>query len=397
VRRRHLVATATAGAFTSILATLTVATVPLVSAAPAKAEIAQEVVQSIGSIELYRAREPRKVPLVIAHRGASAYRAEHTIEAYRLAIEMGADFIEADLVMTQDGEFVARHEHELAGTTDVASHPEYASRRTTKLVNGAPATGWFTEDFTLAELRTLRATQRQAGGASASAPAPTSTRPVSGVRGTGGNGASGPGRSGGPDASAAASAAAAASASAAAAASAEPPRIATLQEAIDVVTAERAKRKRPIGLYLELKLPGYFGSIGLAPEPKLAEILRANNLDAAGSPVFVESFEADSLRRLHALSPVPLVQLTWDFGGRDKMRDWLARSRSYAAGVGVPREQLVPTASHSAQFVANAHRLGLEVHVFTFAGTPAEYGPYFAIGVDGVFTDNPDVAVSTRT
>jgi glycerophosphoryl diester phosphodiesterase len=385
VRRRHLVATATAGAFTSIVATLAVATAPMVSAAPAKAEVAREVVHGIGSIELYRAREPRKVPLVIAHRGASAYRAEHTVEAYRLAIEMGADYIEADLVMTRDGEFVARHEHELAATTDVASHPEYASRRKTKLVNGAPATGWFTEDFTLAELRTLRATPRKVRGASASASAPTSVAPASGVRGTAGNGSPGPGRSTGPGSSASASV------------SAEPPRIATLQEVIDVAAAERAKRKRPIGIYLELKLPGFFGSLGLAPEPKLAEILRANQLDAAGTPVFVESFESDSLRALHALTPVPLVQLTWDFGGKDKMRDWLAQSRSYAAGVGVARELLSPTASHSTEFVAAAHRLGLEVHVFTFAGTPAEYRPYFEIGVDGVFTDNPDVAVAART
>ena len=99
-------------------------------------------------------------PLVIGHRGASGYRPEHTLASYELAVRMGADYIEPDLVITQDGVLVARHEPEISGTTDVASHPEFAGRHTTKMVDGTSVTGWFTEDFTLAELRTLRAVER---------------------------------------------------------------------------------------------------------------------------------------------------------------------------------------------------------------------------------------------
>ena len=99
-------------------------------------------------------------PLVIAHRGASGYRPEHTLEAYRLAIRMGVDYIEPDLVSTRDGVLVARHENEISGTTDVSAHPEFAARRITKTIDDVAVTGWFTEDFTLAELRTLRAKER---------------------------------------------------------------------------------------------------------------------------------------------------------------------------------------------------------------------------------------------
>ena len=103
---------------------------------------------------------PLSPPIVIAHRGASGLRSEHTLASYTLAIEQGADFIEPDLVLTKDDVFVARHENDITGTTDVASHPEFAARRTTKVIDGESHTGWFTEDFTLAELKTLRAIER---------------------------------------------------------------------------------------------------------------------------------------------------------------------------------------------------------------------------------------------
>jgi glycerophosphoryl diester phosphodiesterase len=308
--------------------------------------------------------------LVIAHRGASGYRPEHTLESYRLAIELGADFIEPDLVATKDGVLVARHESNIAGTTDVAGHPEFAGRRTTKVVDGTPVTGWFTEDFTLAELRTLRATERLPHLR------PLNTRfdnryPVP-----------------------------------------------TFQEIIDLAGGAG------VGVYPETKHPGYFRSVGLPLEDELVRVLRANGLSRRDSPVFIQSFETASLRRLRRLIDVPLIQLLaatgqpHDFvrtGDRHGYRDLTSPAnlrwiRSYADGIGVDKE-LVNFA-----LVRDAHATNLAVHAWTFrsenaflpAGdrrgdeptlhgdAEAEYRRYFDLGVDGVFSDFPDVAVAAR-
>jgi glycerophosphoryl diester phosphodiesterase len=288
----------------------------------------------------------RSRPLVIGHRGAAGYRPEETLDSYRLAIAQGADYIEADLVPTGDGALVARHENELSATTDVAERPEFADRRRTKTINGVTATGWFTEDFTLAELRTLRAVSRggQDGPTTATIP--------------------------------------------------------TLQEIIDLVRAQR----RPIGLYLELKTPAYFTSLGLAPEERLADALRRNRLTGRNAQVYVESFDAPSLRTMRRLVDVPEIQLV---GGADPADPavqpaGLARIRQYAAGIGIDRARLgtgglCSGGEAALDLVSRAHQDHLEVHVFTFAADPEiTYRGCFQVGVDGVFTDNPDLAVKAR-
>src|SRR4051812_6594305 len=194
-------------------------------------------------------------PIVIGHRGAPAYRPEHTLASYRLAIQMGADYIEPDLVSTKDHQLVARHENDITQTTDVASHPEFASRKTTKVIDGASHTGWFTEDFTLAELRTLRAVERL----------PDVRRANTAFNGLF--------------------------------------LIPTFQEVIDL-----AKRNH-VGIYPETKHPTYFRSIGLALEEPLLATLRRNGLDKRDSKVFVQSFEVSNLRELNRRIAVPLIQL----------------------------------------------------------------------------------------
>jgi glycerophosphoryl diester phosphodiesterase len=194
-------------------------------------------------------------PIVIGHRGASGYPPEHTLASYELAIEMGADYIEPDLVSTQDGVLVARHENEIGGTTDVASHPEFASRKTTKVIDGAPITGWFTEDFTLAELKTLRAKERLPDLR------PTNTA-FDGLY-----------------------------------------QIPTLQEVIDLA------KRHGVGIYPETKHPSYFDSIGLSLEEPLVATLAKNGHTSKHSPVFIQSFGVSNLKQLTKMTDVPLVQL----------------------------------------------------------------------------------------
>jgi glycerophosphoryl diester phosphodiesterase len=287
------------------------------------------------------------MPLLIGHRGASGYRPEHTLASYRLAAELGADYIEPDLVSTRDGVLVARHENEIGGTTDVADHPEFAARRATKVIDGVSLTGWFTEDFTLAELKTLRARERI-----------PDLRPAN---------AAYDGRF----------------------------EIPTFEEVLDL------RAELSVGVYPETKHPSYFRSIGLPLEPPLLEALAARGLDRAEAPVFIQSFEAGNLRALRAEVDVPLVQLVPAGGDGD-----LGEIARYATGVG-PAKDLVDRA-----FVEAAHDAGLVVHPYTFrrenaflppelrsSGDPAGIGDlarelrrFFDLGVDGVFTDNPDVA-----
>jgi glycerophosphoryl diester phosphodiesterase len=297
-------------------------------------------------------------PLVIAHRGASGYRPEHTLAAYELGARMGADYVEPDLVATKDGVLVARHENEISTTTDVASRPEFAARRTTKTIDGVRLTGWFTEDFTLAELRTLRAKER--------IPA---LRPRNTLY---------DGRY----------------------------RVPTLQEVIDLAGRLSRELHRRIGIYPETKHPTYFRSIGLPLEERLARTLRANGLDRRNAPVFAQSFEPSSLQALNRLVKVPLVQLLGAAGPYD-----VAAIARYADGLGPPKE------TTTIGLVNDAHAAGLLVHPYTFrnenaflppqlrrGSDPAAYGDafseyrwFFALGVDGVFSDNPDTAVEARS
>ncbi len=313
-------------------------------------------------------------PIVIAHRGASGSRPEHTLAAYALAIEQGADFIEPDLVLTKDDVFVARHENEISETTDVAAHLAFAARRTTKTIDGRQVTGWFTEDFTLAELRMLRARERL-----------PQLRP--------GNVAY-DGRE----------------------------RVPTLAEVIAL--AKRATREtgRTIGIYPETKHPGYFASIGHPMEARLVAELRKAKWDRADAPVFIQSFEVNNLKALHARTKIRLIQLMDADGGPAdravaRYADMVTPAglkavAAYAWGIG-PNKAMV---AGGGPLVRDAHAAGLRVHPWTYraenvfladvykgAGGPAAHGRVgqeiadaVAAGVDGFFTDFPLIGAQVR-
>jgi glycerophosphoryl diester phosphodiesterase len=328
-------------------------------------------------------------PIVIAHRGASGERPEHTLASYALAIEQGADFVEPDLVSTRDGVLVARHENEISGTTDVAAHPEFAARRGTRTIDGVAVTGWFTEDFTLAELKTLRARER-----------------LPRLRGTRFDGQL---------------------------------EVPTFDEVLDLVAAANARRglsgARRIGVYPETKHPSYFASIGLALEKPLLAALRRHGLDSADAPVFIQSFETANLEALARETRVPLVQLVdaagrpYDLAARGDPRTYadlatpggLAAIARYARAIGVAKGLVLPRDAANrllapTSLVEDAHRVGLLVHVWTLrreneflpadhrrgedpaaAGDLAgEVALFLAAGVDGFFTDNPSEGVAAR-
>ncbi len=326
-------------------------------------------------------------PLVIAHRGASGYRPEHTLASYRLAIQMGADYIEPDLVSTKDGVLVARHENEISGTTDVADRPEFADRRTTKTIDGRAVTGWFTEDFTLDELRTLRAKERLPQVR------PGNTRydgrfPVP-----------------------------------------------TFDEVLTLAREESRRRGVRIGVYPETKHPTYFDSIGLSLEEPLVAGLRRHHLDRPGAPVMVQSFETANLRELATRVRVPLVQLvdasgspydTVAAGSPTTYREMvtaegLREIATYADGLGAAKDLILPRDATGAlgepsDVVEDAHAAGLLVHAWTMRdenqfmatdfrrGTDpnakgdarAEIFAFLDAGVDGVFSDFADTAVDAR-
>ncbi|MFI6828016.1 glycerophosphodiester phosphodiesterase [Kribbella sp. NPDC050241] len=323
--------------------------------------------------------------VIVGHRGASGYRPEHTLASYELAARMGADYIEPDLVTTKDRVLVARHEPEIGGTTDVAAHPEFVGRKKTKLLDGVAVTGWFTEDFTLAELRTLRAKER-----------------IADVRqhNTVFNGHY---------------------------------QIPTFQEVIDLSRRLSKELGRPVGIYPETKHPTYFQQQGLPLEPELVKMLNRNGLNRKDAKVFVQSFEVSNLQALHKQLRVPLVQLTsssgapYDFvAAGDKRtyadvvsRDGLREVATYADGLGPSKDQLIPLGAAGklgkpTSLVADAHRAGLVVHPYTFrvenTFLPAEFdsstvatdsgnlfgeiAAYRQAGIDGLFTDNTDIAVA---
>lgn len=349
-------------------------------------------------------------PLVVGHRGASGYLPEHTIEGYKLAIAQGADFIEPDLVATKDGVLVARHEPMMSGTTDVSTRPEFASRKTTRKVDGIDTTDWFAGDFTLAEIKTLRAKQAMAD------------------------------RDQSHDGKYA---------------------IPTLQEIIDLAKAESTRTGRTIGIYPETKHSIFHAAIGLALEDRLLDQLKAAGWSEKSSPVIIQSFETANLRYLRTKTQLRLVQLVdaddvdkdggivlaapfdkpYDFvvtGDKRTFKDLvtaegLKEIKTYADGVGPwkpyilagkqvigadgkpedlnkdgkideqDRVLIAPT-----NVVRDAHAVGLFVHSWTFRSEPkrlasnfkgdpsAEYKAFFDLGVDGLFSDFPDHAVKAR-
>jgi len=277
-------------------------------------------------------------PLVIAHRGACGYRPEHTLAAYRLAIALGADYVEPDLVSTRDGVLVARHEAEIGRTTDVARRSEFAGRLTTKLVDGREATGWFADDFTLAELKTLRAVERT-----------PQLRP----RNTRYDGRY---------------------------------EVPTFDEILALVDEESHRLGRAIGVYPETKHPAYFAEVGLALEEPLLAALAGRDL-----PVFVQSFDPGNLRWLRPRTALPLVQLVSGTGRVDLVTSTgLRRVAQYADAVGVDKELV------SSPVVADAHAAGLQVHVWTLRDETDSIEETQALvdaGVDGLFTDHPDTTL----
>ena len=323
---------------------------------------------------------PPTRPIVIAHRGASGERPEHTLASYDRAIEQGADYVEPDLVLTRDGVLVARHENEISETTDVADHSEFADRRTTKTIDCAEMTGWFTEDFTLAELHTLRARERL-----------PQLRPAN----TAFDGLY---------------------------------QIPTFEEIIRLVRAREGETGRTIGIYPETKHPSYFASIGLPHEAPLLAALAAHGYDSADDAIFIQSFEVDNLKRLDGLTPLRLIQLVSDTGSPPDRADLtyagmmtaggLAQVATYADGIGPAKTMVIARnpdggLGASTGLVARAHAAGLQVHPWTFrrenyflptdlrAGADprapgdlaAEMRAFIAERVDGLFTDNPAVAV----
>jgi glycerophosphoryl diester phosphodiesterase len=295
---------------------------------------------------------------VIAHRGASGERPEHTLESYGLAIEEGADYIEPDLVMTRDGVLIARHENEIGGTTDVAQHPEFASRRRTQFIDGESMTGWFTEDFTLSEIKRLWARERL-----------PELRPQNREF---------DGRF----------------------------KVPTFDEIMQLVMGANghAGRYRPVGVYPETKHPAHFAALGLPLELALLDTLRRYDYAKAGSPVFIQSFDPRNLQQLRTMTKLPLVQLL-----ENALRD-PGSIAQYADAIGIAKVLATPEA------VRAAHAAKLQVHVWTFraeneflprdlqiGAAPAAHGNleaeirrYLERGIDGFFTDFPAVGVRVR-
>jgi glycerophosphoryl diester phosphodiesterase len=350
-------------------------------------------------------------PLVIGHRGASGFVPEHTLQSYRLAIKLGADYVEPDLVATKDGVLIARHEPFIGDenpatldSTNVADHSEFDSRLTTKVLDGISTTGYFASDFTLAEIKTLGAKQTRGG------------------RPTEFNGQF---------------------------------KVPTLQEIINLVKRESKKRGRRIGIYPETKHPTFHKSLKLPLEARLVKVLKKNGLNSRNSPVFIQSFEQGSLKELNTMTPVRLIQLMdandtdehgnptyappfdrpydWTVSGRTDLFSYFATNagldevKTYADGIGPWKVYIVPTTGGGGglvfpqedltksppldpdpptDLIDRAHARGLLVHTWTFrddafptgypGGPVEEFLAFYRLGIDGVFADFPDTAFAAR-
>jgi glycerophosphoryl diester phosphodiesterase len=350
-------------------------------------------------------------PLLIAHRGASGYLPEHTLAAYWLAIEQGADCVEPDLVSTKDGVLVARHENAIAilnadgsireATTDIAERPEFASRKTTKLIDGVSITGWFTEDLTLAELKTLRARERLPQLRTANTrfdnmfEVPTFEEVLKLV---------------------------------------EQANQRRRDEAFSRGGWKAALKAKPICVYPETKHPTYFDGIGLSLEEPLVRTLHKNGYRFKTSPVFIQSFEVSNLQDLAKMTRVPLVQLLngsgqpYDFVVKGDARSYadlakpegLKEIARYASGVGANTNLMIPLVGGRlgtpTTLVQDAHAAGLIVHGWTFraennflpnefdsSANPADLGDlagqikaFLKLGMDGFFTDHPFLGKQAR-
>ncbi|WP_371615034.1 glycerophosphodiester phosphodiesterase [Streptomyces sp. NBC_00454] len=324
-------------------------------------------------------------PTIIGHRGTAGYRPEHTFGSYQLALDLGADVIEQDLVPTKDGHLVCRHENEIGGTTDVGDHAGFASRKTTKTVDGVAVTGWFTEDFTLAELKTLRAKER--------IPAVRQRNTLYDGRWA----------------------------------------VPTFEEVLRWADREGRGRGKKIWLHVETKHPSYFRALGLGLEEPLAKLLRRYGRDGRGAPLFLQSFEPSSIQRLSRLVSAPRVVLLsaagtrpWDFELAKDPRTvadlvkpeglkWIA---GFAQGIGPTMDLILPRDAAGrlgapTTLVADAHAQGLILHPYTARNEntflPAEYRKgtdpnaygdafgafkkYFEQGIDGIFTDQADTGL----
>ena len=321
---------------------------------------------------------------------------EHTLVSYFMAIQQGADYAEPDLVMTKDGVLVARHENEIGGTTDVADHKAFARRRTVKRIDGVELEGWFTEDFTLAELKTLRARERI-----------PEIRPAN-ARFDG---------------------------------QFEIPTFDEILRMIRSVDAQRADAARrmgrpkptPTGVYPETKHPTYFDEQGLRMDRPLLQVLSRHGYEGRSARVFIQSFEVGNLQRLRRKTRLPMVQLIeasgapYDFVASGDARAYadlvtpqgLAEIGTYANAIGPSKMLIIPrkddgTLASPTALVKNAHDAGLGVHPWTFraenhflptdmrsSADPTQHGDfdaelraYLATGIDGYFTDHPALATA---
>ncbi|WP_254052210.1 glycerophosphodiester phosphodiesterase [Aeromicrobium sp. A1-2] len=329
----------------------------------------------------------RTPPVIIAHRGVPGERLEHTRPSYLLAIEQGADYIEPDVVSTKDGVLVVRHENEIGGTTDVAEHPEFAERKVSKFIDGVPCTGWFTEDFTLAEIKTLRVCERL-----------PALRPQN-IR------------------------------------LEHTQRILTFDEVLVIAQEATRWRETPVGVYVETKHPTYFAGIGLDLNDLLVTALERRGVNRAGSPIMIQSMEVGNLRRLRDRTPLPLIQLMnrkgapYDLVAARDPRTYatlsspaeLAEIATYANGIGPNKSQIIARDKRSrlageTRLVGHAHDVGLMVHIWTMrnennflptdlrtssnkaahGNAVGEYLAFFDAGVDGLFSDFTQTAVQAR-
>jgi glycerophosphoryl diester phosphodiesterase len=317
--------------------------------------------------------------IVIAHRGASGERPEHTIAAYQLALDQGVDFIEPDLVMTKDGVLVCRHENEISTTTDVASKSEFAGRKTKKEIDGKPVEGWFTEDFTLKELKTLRAKER----------IPQLRQANTKYDGQF--------------------------------------EIPTFEDVLKLLRDWKRKSGKTVGVYPETKHPTYFAQLDLSLEKPLVDLIKRYGYDKKDAPIFIQSFERSNLKMLRRRTKARLVQLIdvvgqpFDFTLSEEKKTYadmvtpigLSDISTYADGIGVHKDYVIPRNADGAlgqptNLVHNAHQSLLVVHVWTFrsedyflpkdlAGNPTEeLKRFLATGIDGVFSDFPGLAVKVR-